>query len=368
MKRHYFLVLSIVCGWLVGCEGKKSQNTIVEPSVTSVQVAVVTNVFWDKTLPVIGTLYPIDEATIAAQVEGTVEETLVDFGDRVKYGEDLATIDRAVYEAQLEQAMGNLARAEATEENARKNFDRIQRLQKSGAVSISELDASKAQRDQTEAEVKAAQGSEKVARLNVERSHVQAPFSGAIAQRFVERGDFVKVGAPLFRVVNDATLKFVFQVPERYASLIKKGLAVNLGVDNYPNKIFQGQIYLINPAIVTTSRSFDVAAAVLNEGLSLKANTFARGVMILERAVKTTVVPLEAIVNFAGVTKVFVAEGNEARSRQVKIGQIRNGLQEVEGIEEGEKVIVTGQNSLIDHALITVQNRSSSYLEEEKNL
>ncbi|MEZ5405576.1 MAG: efflux RND transporter periplasmic adaptor subunit [Verrucomicrobiia bacterium] len=368
MKKHYFFIFLIGCGWLMGCEDKKSQNPVVESPAISVRVSMATNVFWDKTLPVIGTLYPMNEATVAAQVDGTVEETLVDFGDRVKYGEDLATIDRAVYEAQLEQAIGNLARAEATKVNARKNFDRIQKLQKGGVVSISELDASKAQMEQAEAEVKAAQGSEKVARLNVERSHVKTLFSGAIAQRFVERGDFVKVGAPLFKVVNDATLKFVFQVPERYASLIKKGLLVNFGVDNYPNKIFKGQIYLINPAIVTVSRAFDVAAVVSNESLSLKANTFARGVMILEKEAKTMVVPLDAIVNFAGVSKVFIAEGNEARSRQVKTGQVRDGLQEVEGVKVGEKVIITGQNSLSDHALITIQSISSHSLEKEKDL
>ena len=355
MRISYFFIV-VGCFFLSACGKKKSETKKTEPVAAPVSIAIVTNAIWDKTLSVIGTLYAMDDATVAAQVDGTVEETFVDFGDRVEANQDLASIDKSAYEAQLEQVVGNLARAEATLVNARQNFERIRKLQKSGAVSLSELDASKAQLDQAEAEVKAGRGSETVARLNVERSHVKAPFNGAVAQRFVERGDFVKVGTSLFKVVNDTTLKFIFQVPERYASLIKKDLVIHFMVDNYPGETFSGQVYLINPAVVTASRAFEVAASVPNMELRLKANTFARGIVVLEREVPTPVVPLEAVVNFAGVTKVFIVEGNKARSRQVNVGRVRDGLQEVEGIKPGEKVIVTGQNNLSDNALVKVQN------------
>src|SRR5439155_17968469 len=201
---------------------------------------------------------PKDEATIGAQVEGTVERTLVDFGDRVRTNEDLAFIDTGSYEAQLEQAVGNLAKADANLTNARKNFTRVDELKKGSVASESDYDQAKAQLDQWEAEVKAARGAASVARLNLERSKVKSPFDGAVAQRIVGRGDFVKVGSPLFNVVNDAVLKFIFQVPERYGSLVTKKLPVSFSVDNYPGETFIGSVYLISPSVSPSSRAFGV--------------------------------------------------------------------------------------------------------------
>lgn len=350
------VVLTVFCFSLIAC-GEKAEEEKAAPLGTPITVATVTNTAWDKTLSVIGTLYPNEEATVAAQVDGSVEETFVDFGDRVQKEEDLVSIDSEAYEAQLEQAVGNLAKAEASQVNARQSFDRSQKLQKSGAVSLSELDLAKAELDQAEAEIKAGKGTVAVARLNVQRSRIKAPIDGAVSQRFVERGDFVKVGSSLFKLVNDTTLKYIFQVPERYASFVKKDLVVNFTVDNYPKETFQGQVYLVNPAIVTASRSFDVAAAVPNTELRLKANTFARGTLILETGVAVAVVPLDAVVNFAGVTKVFVVEGDKAHSRTVSLGRTRDGLQEiVEGVKENEQVVISGQNNLSDGALVKIKN------------
>lgn len=336
---------------------------------TPVTVATVTNVAWDKTVSIVGTLYPKDEATIGAQVEGSVEQTLVDFGDRVRTNQDIAFIDRASYQAQLEQAVGNMAKAEANLANARQNFDRVQELRKGGIASASDFDQAKAQLDQWEAEVKAARGVEAMARLNLERSRVTAPFDGAIAQRHVGRGDFVRVGSPLFNIVNDGVLKFIFQVPEKHASLVEKGLPVKFGVDNYPNELFEGRVYLISPAVTTSSRAFGVGALVTNTNFRLKANTFARGSLVLERGAPTTVVPIEAVVSFAGVTKVFVIENTAAHSRSIKTGRIRNGLQEVvQGLKTGETVAVSGQSRLSDGALVTVQAPESDPAPGETSL
>src|SRR5262245_4089674 len=197
---------------LCGCRPRASTDAKMQrPEPTRVTVATVTNVAWDRTVSIVGTLYPKDEAAIASQVEGQVEKTLVDFGDRVITNQDLAFIDTASYEAQLEQAVGNLAKADANLANARQSFERVQKLRSDGIASASDFDLAKAQQDQWEAEVKAARGALGVAQLNVRRSKVLAPFDGGISQRFVGRGDYVHVGTPLFNLVNDAVLKFIFQ-------------------------------------------------------------------------------------------------------------------------------------------------------------
>ena len=106
----------------------------------------------------------------------------------------------------------------------------------------------------------------------------------------------------------------------------------------------------------SSSRAFSVGALVTNSNFRLKANTFARGTLTLERAVPTLVVPLEAVVNFAGVTKVFVVEAETAHARTVKAGRIQDGRQEIlEGLKTGERVVITGQGSLSDGARIAIQ-------------
>ena len=350
------IVLALAWPW-TGCERElTAPRQAPGPEATVVTVATVTNVAWDKTVSVIGTLYAKDEAAVAAQVEGAVEGTLVDFGDRVRHRQDLALIDTAAYEAQFEQVAGNLAKAEANLLNARQNFERLQKLRAEGIAPASDFDLAKAQLDQWEAEVKSARGAERVARLNLDRSQVRAPFDGAISQRFVGRGDYVKVGSALFNIVNDALLKFIFQVPERYGSLVDKQLPVSFGVDNYPGETFTGRVYLVSPAVSTASRAFNVGALVTNSSFRLKANTFARGSLVLERGSPTAVVPLESVVSFAGVTKVFAVENNLARDRLVRTGRIRDGLQEIlEGVKPGESVVVTGQTRLTDGAPVAIQ-------------
>ncbi len=351
------MVVATLCGCRREVAGARPQRT----EATPVTVVTVTNVAWDRSVSIVGTLFPKDEAAIASRVEGQVEKTLVDFGDRIRTNQDLAFIDTASYEAQLEQAVGNLAKAEANLANARQSFDRVQKLKNDGVASASDFDLAKSQMDQWEAEAKAARGSQSVAQLNVQRSRVQAPFDGGISQRYVGRGDYVHVGTPLFNLVNDAVLKFIFQVPERYASFVEKRLPVRFNVDNYPGETFTGSVYLISPAVTTSSRAFGVGALVTNTNFRLKANTFARGSLVLERGVETAVVPLESVVSFAGVTKVFVIENNIARSRAVQVGRIRDGLQEiVSGVTNGARVAVTGQNRLTEGAAVIIKAQEAA--------
>jgi membrane fusion protein (multidrug efflux system) len=359
MKQSFYslLVACIAAFALTGCRHDAAAPAAVHgPEAIPVRVANVTNVAWDKTVSIVGTLYPKDEATIGAQVEGSVETTLVDFGDRLTNAQDMAFIDTASYQARLDQAGGNLTRSEATLANAQKNFERITQLRKGEIASASDFDQAQAQLDQAQAEVKAARGAEAVARLDVERSRVKAPFNCAVSQRMVGRGDFVAIGSPLFHVVNDSVLKFIFQVPERYGSYVQKKLPVTFSVDNYPGETFTGNVYLISPSVSLVNRAFGVGALVTNLDFRLKANTFARGSLVLERGAPTSVVPVDAVVSFAGVTKVFVVENGVARGRTVSLGRIRDGMQEiVQGLAPGESVVVSGQTKLSDGAPIVVQ-------------
>ena len=310
----------------------------------------------DRTIAVVGTLFPKDEAALAAEVEGRVEETLVEFGDRIKADQLLARIDTTTYDALARQATANLERARANAANVEQSLKRVQELRKDNIASLSDLDTALAEAQQARATVKAAEAAELVARLNLGRSHVKAPFDAAVAERIASAGDFMRVGSLLFRVVNDGVLKFIFQVPERYAGQVCADQPVVFSVDAWPGQTFTGKVYLISPQVNKTSLAFNVGALVPNPERKLKASTFARGELVLERAAPTTVVPLDAVGVFAGVSKVFVVESDTARSRDVQVGRVREGKQEVlAGLKAGETVVVSGQTKLFDGAKVRVR-------------
>src|SRR6266576_3363100 len=152
----------------------------------------------ERAVQVVGTLSAHDEATVAAQVAGQLEKSLVDLGDRVTTGQEMVLIDVTAYEALVRQSAANLARATASATNAAQNLKRIQDLQKDRIASTSDLDQAVAEAGKTQADVKAAEAADAIARLNLQRSRVKAPFAGAIAQRIATVGDYVAVGAPIF--------------------------------------------------------------------------------------------------------------------------------------------------------------------------
>jgi len=185
---------------------------------------------------------------------------------------------------------------------------------------------------------------------------VRAPFDAAIAERIASAGDYKKNGEPLFRIVNDGVLKYIVQAPERYAAHVKKEQLVTFTVDAFGTNQFEGKVFLISPQVNTTTRAFAFGALVQNPDRKLRANTFARGELVLERNVPTPVVPIDAVVNFVGISKVFVVENGIARPRTVEVGRVIGRQQEIlSGVKPGENIVVSGQSKLYDGAKVRVK-------------
>ena len=347
---------------LTACSKQATQTSkVARDDSIPVTVAEVEIVPMDRTLTVMGSLAAKSEAVTSAQVEGQVEQTLVDFGTRVEKGQELARIDTASYEALANQSAANLAKAKANALNAQQSLKRVTELQQSKISSASEFDGAMAQDAQARAEVKSAEAALVIAQLNLDRSRVKAPFTGMIAERIATMGDFLKVGAALYRLVDDGELKYIVQAPERYAGEIKLGQTVRFSVDAWPGQNFEGSVYLISPAVSVTTRAFNVGALVTNTDRKLKANTFARGEITLQKGVPTPMVPLDAVINFAGVMKVYVIAEGAARAREVKLGRVHEGRQEVlEGLKTGELVAITGQTKLYEGAKVRLQNTAKN--------
>jgi membrane fusion protein (multidrug efflux system) len=311
---------------------------------------------WERKIFLVGSLFPNQEARIAAEVEGGIEKTLAEVGDAVQAGAELAQIDTASYQGMVNLQTANLAKAQANAENTGENLARLDRLRKTGSVSPTDYDLARTADKQALAEVNAAKASLGAANTALRRSLARAPFASAITERLVNAGDFVRPGTVMFHLVDDSTLRFRGEVPERDAARVKVGQIVHLSIDAYPGRAFEGRVSWINPAVNTATRGVGLEAHVENSKRELKANYFARGELIVDAAAPTLIVPIEAVLTFAGVNKVFVVEGDAAQAKEIELGGTRGEQQEIlGGLKPGERVILSGRTKVQNGSKVKLQ-------------
>jgi membrane fusion protein (multidrug efflux system) len=321
-----------------------------------VKVAPANSVRWEKRLLLVGTLLPSQEARLAAEVEGRIEKTHVEVGTIVKAGQELAQIDSASYQGMVNLHTANLNKAQVRADNETTNLERLEKLRGSGAVSSTAYDEAASLQKAALAEVAAAKAQLGAATTALKRSVLRAPFDGSITARLVTEGDFARVGTVMFNIVDDSTLRFRGEVPERDASRVKPGQLLRVHVDAWPDRIFEGKINWVNPAVNPETRSVSIEGRLENPEHVLKAHFFARGEVVTDTAAETLVVPADAVVSFVGVDKVYVIADGKAQPREVRLGERRGEEQSVlGGLRAGEPIIVSGVSKIQPGSPVKVQ-------------
>ncbi len=186
---------------------------------------------------------------------------------------------------------------------------------------------------------------------------LNAPLTFAVAKRNVSEGQMVREGDAMFNLAVENPLRLWLNVPERYSAEIKVGQEVRVHVGSYPNEVFPATVSRINPTVATDSRSFQVEASVPNDGNKLRPGGFAKAEIVTDRDAQSTVVPLDAIVRYAGVTKLFTV-GPENRAHAVAIETGREGAGWVEvltPLPADARVVTTGQSRLADQTPVAVR-------------
>lgn len=292
----------------------------------------------ERTLTTVGTLSAYEETTVAAQVAGQIEKYRVDLGDQVAAGQELALIDTAAYDALARQSDANLAKAAASAANAAQNLKRVQELQKEKIASGSDLDLAVAEFQKAQAEVKAVEAADAIARLNLERSHVKAPFDGAVAERIASVGGYAAVGTPILKFVQTNPLRLRLEVPERDSTLVRAGQEIRITVEGDTN-VYAGKLARVAPAIRESNRMLLAEADVPAVG-GLRPGLFAR-VQIVIDAERAVSLPPDALIIFAGLEKAVLVADGKAVERTIKTGRRGNGWVEVvSGITVDDLVIL----------------------------
>lgn len=292
-----------------------------------------------------GSLASPEDATVAAEVEGKILSCRVDLGDRVTVGQVLARVASDEYRLRMEQADALARQAEA-------NLVRTGKLAKTQMVAEKEHDDARFAAQQLRAAAD-------LAKKKYADTELRAPFSGAIARRLVSTGEYVKVGQPLFQVVQLDPLKLTGEVPERYLGDVKVGDTLEAFVDAFPGDVFEGKVSRLSPTVNAQSRAFSIEArfGAGRKGTRLKPGVFARAVLKLGRPEQAIVVPQAAVSTFAGVSKIFVLDGGVAHEHPVDVGDRLPDDRVVvrgKGLAAGQRVAVAGVARLAEGVPITI--------------
>jgi len=190
--------------------------------------------------------------------------------------------------------------------------------------------------------------------LEFQPARITSPISGVVGMLFLDPGAMVSPQISVAMIANMDAVKVEIAVVEKDTPYIKKGQKAKIKVDAYPDETFTGVLKQLSPVINPMSRTAKGEIYIKNPGHRLRPGMYAKVVLIIDEHKDVIVVPQKAVLERDGRKMVFLSEGDSlARKKEVEIGfDDEEHLEIVNGIKEGEKIIVLGNYGLKDGAKI----------------
>ena len=273
---------------------------------------------------------------IMPQTGGRIRKINAEVGDYVTKGQILAEMDRT----QLDQLAIQVANDDV-------EYERLKGLYSEGGVSQSDFEA--------------AEIAYKLRKLNyettLENTILRSPITGYVSARNFDTGDMFAMSAPIFTVQQVTPVKILVGISESEYTLVKKGDAVTLTVDAFPDRVFSGKVERIYPTIDAATRTFKAQVVVSNTDRVLRPGMYAR-VTVNFGTRHSVMVPDQALVKQEGTGTRFIyvlnADGT-VRYLPVQAGRHMGTEYEiVSGLEDGDTVVVKGQSALKDGVKVNV--------------
>ena len=355
-------------------------------------------------------------ATIRAQTTGLVEQVLIREGDRVTKGMTIAILENTDQQLALSQAKARLATerskltrlelgtrkeiiqqrraalsaAKAREKEALDNLERISSLVTEGALSQRSLVEARAAVDTAKGErleaaaalaeaiagslpediaaqkavVEAAQAAVKQAKLEFDRTRIQALSDGVVQSRLATGGDYLEVADPVLTLVDSRQLDIFLELPEKLSSQIRPGKAVILSSRNLPNWRDRATITGVIPSTEEGSRRQLVRISIDNPPEELISGMAVRGELQIPLAYDSFIISRDALVRRGNKWLVFTVTNGQAQQIEVKL--VADIGSEVaiasEQLQIGQQVVVQGGDALSDGASVKAKQR---YFEQD---
>jgi RND family efflux transporter MFP subunit len=272
-------------------------------------------------LPVSGTVAPLRQATVKAKVSGDIRQIAIREGEAVHAGQVVARIDSPDLESRLAERIGALESAKAQLALAEKTRLTNQALLRQNFISRNAFDNSESSYDVSRGSVKSAEAQVQIARNALKDAVVTAPLSGIVAKRHVQPGEKVAFDAPLVTIVDLAALELQALVPAVDVPELVAGMAVELAIDGFGERRFNGRVERINPSTEPGTRAFLVYIGIPNGERLLRGGMFATGRIALARAAPVPTLPLSAVRTEGGQAYLWAIDDGKLLRRTVLLGR-----------------------------------------------
>jgi len=331
----------LAAGLAIVCSGAEAQDKKSE--AVPVEAAKVIAAPLSEQVTAIGTLLSDEAVTVSSEIPGRLKEIHFQEGQPVDKGAPLFTLDDSVYQAQLADADAKLKLAEQTHKRTAQLFSNKYATAQSADESASNLAVNNA--------------AVELARVQLEKAHITAPFSGIVGLRHVSVGEYITAGQPLVNLEAIDPVKADFRVPEKFLPAIRVGQIIRVKVDAFPDDNFEGKVYAIDPRLDVSGRSLLVRALVPNRDRRLRPGLFARVTVLLQLKEDALSVPEQAIVPQGDSQFVFKIVDGKVQLTKVVTGTRREGRVEiVEGLSAGDQVVTSGQLKIRDGTPVSIVN------------
>jgi membrane fusion protein, multidrug efflux system len=344
MPLRPFLALALALA-LAGCgkvpegpqTGAAAQPLLIAPE----DVHTVRNSALASGPAITGTVQPERRADLRAEVSAIVLSVLKENGDNVRRGDLLARLDDTAIRDGLASAEAASRAAGQAFDQAERQFERMKTLRASGMASAQQLDDAEGRRNAAQSDLESAKARVVLARQQLQRTEVRAPFDGVVTERKVSPGDTAQVGKELLKVIDPNSMRFEGMVSADQIGSVRPGQNVNFRVNGYGEQDFAGKVRRVNPAANPTTRQVEVLVDFVGEKQPKLAGLYAEG--RLETASRASLtIPATAVMREGDRASAFRVKDNKLQKVELTIAErdARSGDYVVaRGLAEGDQVI-----------------------------
>jgi RND family efflux transporter MFP subunit len=342
------LVLMALVFGIYSCNKAKSdgQSSASGTIATSYSVSVIaaSRKEMSDSFSQVGTIVAYNDVAVVSETSGRVVKIDAEVGDYKQAGSVLVEVDSELKEAAYKTAS-------VSYEKAKKDLERYEALYKEGSISDSQI-------EQARWSYQSAEAQYIVAKRQLSDTKITTPISGIVTARYVNVGAMV-MGAPqattIANVVDISRLKVKVNVAEKDVIRLKVGEKVEVTTDVFPNSVFTGFILNISSK-GDEGHTYPVEVVLTNSKQQIKAGMFGRVMFTPKTSGAAIVIPRECIIGSVKNAALYVVNNNVANLRSVVTGkELGTNIEILSGLQDGEQVVVNGQNNLSDNAPVVIR-------------
>jgi len=284
---------------------------------------------FDNTLIITGSIIANESLELKSEASGKITNINFKEGAHVRQGELLVQINDEEIRALIEK--------QRYMQKLNKDIEFRQRqLRSKDAISQEEYDNALNRLNTTISDIKLLEA-------QLQKTRVFAPFDGIIGLRYVSKGAYISPATVIATLYNNTPAKIEFSVPSRYSANISAGKKIRFTIENDTSRIFQGEVYALEPHINEETRTLTLRALADNSKGLLLPGQFVKVDLILDSKDNALLVPTQAVIPGQRGQTVFVADGGKAKEVAVTTGTRTNlKLEVLSGLKAGDTVITTG--------------------------